>query len=228
MSFNFLLQIQTVTESEETINGITDVSILSIFSNSNGGMGWFINILLVGMLGYAIYLIVNRYMALKKDHIEEDFSSTIKSFLHEGKVEEARLYCANSDNPSAKILEKAITRLGKPIETIVLNMESTAKTEMLRLNQKLDTLKLIAGLAPLIGILVMSFRFIYALINDQMVTVETESTFNFDVMTALITLSFGTFVGIVAYSGYYFLKMKINRIVNAIESSTLEFLEILD
>lgn len=228
MSFSFLLQIQPSADGADTSSVLTDISVFDIFSNSNSGIGWLINLLLIAMLGYAVFIIISRYLALKKDHIEEDFSAQIKSFLQEGKIDEARLYCSNSDNPSAKILEKGILRLGKPIETIVLNMESTSKTELLRLNQKLHILILIAGAAPLLGLFTTSFRIIFALINKQVTGAEVTSNFDIDLMAALITTSIGTFVGIVAYSGYYFLKIKISKIVNTIESTTLEFLEILD
>ena len=113
MSFNFLLQIETVpTEASE-------ISVWGIIGQSNAGMGWLINLSLLAMFGYVMYVFTERYLALRRaSREEEDFLSKIKGYLLDGNIDAAKKFCSNSDSPSARMLEKGIDRLGKPIENI--------------------------------------------------------------------------------------------------------------
>lgn len=158
MSLSYLLQIETGVE--ESV-GVTDISLWEILKGSEdfgnegiGWSGWGIIILLSLMLGYAIFIFVERYLALRKANKEErGFISKIREYITEGKIDSAKDYCSRSDSPSARMIEKGIARLGRPIEVISASIENAAKLEILRLEQRLSFLATAAGAAPMIGFL---------------------------------------------------------------------------
>ncbi len=147
MSLSFLLQIETVGETTST--GVKDVPLWDIISGASQGFGLLINIILALMLGYAIFVFVERFLALRKANREEQgFISKIREYIMDGKIDSAKDYCSRSNSPSARMLEKGLSRLGKPIESISASIENAAKLEILRLEQRLSFLATAAGAAP--------------------------------------------------------------------------------
>lgn len=226
MSFNFLLQVETL--STEKI-GVKEVPILDIISKSNQGVGWLINLALVLMLGYVVFIFVERYLALRKASKEEkDFLAKIKAYLLEGKIDAAKDFCTRSDSPSARMLEKGIARLGKPLESIAASIESTAKLEILRLEQRLSFLATAAGAAPMIGFLGTTIGMVVVFIDLQNAESLSISVIAPGIMTAMITTVGGLIVGIIAFMGYNYLVSKIGKIVYQMENAALEFMDLLN
>jgi biopolymer transport protein ExbB len=96
-------------------------------------------VLLTLMLGYAIFVFVERFLALRKAFKEEEgLLSKVKDYIVDGKIDAAKDYCSRSSSPSARMIEKGISRLGRPIETISASIENTGKLEILRLEQRLS------------------------------------------------------------------------------------------
>ena len=228
MAFNFLLQIQTTPEAGDK-PADTSISVMDIMGQSNAGIGWLINLLLFAMFGYVIYVFVERYMALRRASREEaDFLSRIKDYLKEGKIEEAKKFCVNSSSPSARMLEKGIDRLGKPMESISAAIENSAKLEVLRLEQGVSFLGTASGAGPMLGFLGTVVGMVVVFLDLQ-----TANTIELDIivpgiMTALITTVEGLIVGIVAYMGYNYLVERIGRIVYNMENAALEFMDLLN
>jgi len=226
MSLSFLLQGVVV---EETANGVKDVPLWSIIEQSSQGFGLVINIILVLMLGYAIFVFVERYLALRKATKEDQgFSAKIREYLMDGKIDQAKDYCARSQSPSARMLEKGISRLGKPLESISASIENTAKLEILRLEQRLSFLATAAGAAPMIGFLgtvIGMIMVFFDLQNSSEINVETIAP---GIMTAMITTVGGLVVGIVSYIGYNFLVARIGKVVYQMENDALDFMDVLN
>lgn len=226
MSLSFLLQGVVV---EETANGVKEIPLWSIIEQSNQGFGLVINIILVLMMGYTIFVFVERYLALRKATKEDQgFSAKIREYLIDGKIDQAKDYCARSQSPSARMLEKGISRLGKPLESISASIENAAKLEILRLEQRLSFLATAAGAAPMIGFLgtvigmVMVF---FDLQNSSEINVETIAP---GIMTAMITTVGGLVVGIIAFIGYNFLVARIGKVVYQMENDALDFMDVLN
>lgn len=226
MSLSFLLQGVVV---EETASGVKDVPLWSIIEQSNQGFGLIINIILVLMMGYTIFVFVERYLALRKATKEDQgFSAKIREYLIDGKIDQAKDYCARSQSPSARMVEKGISRLGKPMESISASIENAAKLEILRLEQRLSFLATAAGAAPMIGFLgtvigmVMVF---FDLQNSSEINVETIAP---GIMTAMITTVGGLVVGIIAFIGYNFLVARIGKVVYQMENDALDFMDVLN
>ena len=131
MSLSFLLQVTTVDAPE---TGVDKIPIWKIIADASQGFGLVINILLALMLGYSIFVFVERFLALRKASKEDDnLLSKVQDYIVDGKIDAAKDYCSRSDSPSARMIEKGLSRLGRPIETISLSIENTGKLEILRL-----------------------------------------------------------------------------------------------
>jgi len=229
MSFTFLLQIAgTATDTTATM-GTEEQSLWSIVGRSSQGFGLVINIALALMLGYAIFVFVERFLALRKALKEEDnFLSTIKAYLIDGKIDQAKDFCARSTSPSARMLEKGIARIGKPIESIAASIENTGKLEVLRLEQRLSFLATAAGAAPMIGFLGTTIGMVVVFIDLENAATLEIKTIAPGIMTAMVTTVGGLIVGIISFMGYNYLVGRIGSVVYRMENAALEFMDLLN
>jgi len=232
MSLSFLLQIEAIGEES---TGVTNISLWEILKGSEefgnegiGFSGWGIIILLSLMLGYAIFIFVERFLALRKANKEEaGFIAKISEYITDGKIDSAKDYCSRSQAPSARMIEKGISRLGRPIEVISASIENAAKLEILRLEQRLSFLATAAGAAPMIGFLGTTIGMVGVFIDLQNAASLDIDVIAPGIMTAMITTVAGLVVGIVAYVGYNFLVARIGNVVYQMENDALEFMDIL-
>ena len=226
MSLSFLLQIETGVTTDTGVNEIPVWDILK--DSSQTGFGLIINILLALMLGYAIFIFVERFLALRKASKEDKgFLQKIKDYILDGKIDSAKDYCSRSNSPSARMLEKGISRLGKPIENITATIENTGKLEILRLEQRLSFLATSAGAAPMIGFLGTTVGMIMVFIDLGNATSLELKVIAPGIMTAMVTTVEGLIVGIISYVGYNFLVAKIEKVVYQMENDALEFTDLL-
>ena len=228
MSMFHLLQIAPEGGDKAAETGVKEVPIWDILQDSNAGIGWLVNLLLILMLGYVIFIFVERYLAIKRaSKAEADFMSKIKDYLKDGKVDQARDLCSRSTSPSARILEKAIERLGKPMETITAAIENTGKLEVLRLEQRTSFLATASGAGPMLG-------FLGTVVGMVVVFIDLENSATLElkviapgIMTAMITTVEGLIVGIVAFMGHNFIQSMIGKVVYQMENTALEFTDFL-
>jgi len=232
MNLSFLLQVEQVIGESE---GVANISLWEILKGSEefgnegiGWSGWGIIILLSLMLGYAVFIFAERYLALRKANKEEKgFIDKIREYIMDGKIDSAKDYCARSSAPSARMIERGIARLGRPIETISASIENAAKLEILRLEQRLSFLATAAGAAPMIGFLGTTIGMVGVFIDLQNAASLDIDVIAPGIMTAMITTVAGLVVGIVAYVGYNFLVARIGNVVYQMENDALEFMDIL-
>jgi biopolymer transport protein ExbB len=228
MSFTFLLQANPVQSTGE-LTGTKEIPIWDIIDQSNAGIGWVINLLLVLMLGYVIFVFVERFLALRKASKEEaGFLAKIKEYLINGEVEKAKKVCENSSSPSARMLEKGIARIGKPLESISASIENTGKLEVLRLEQRISFLGTASGAAPMLGFLGTVIGMVVVFIDLQNTNKLEVMTIAPGIMTAMVTTIAGLIVGIIAFMGYNYLIARIGRIVYQMENAALEFMDLLN
>ena len=228
MNLNFLLQT-VIGDTTMTETGVEQVPFWDVLKESSQGFGLVINVILALMLGYTIFVFVERYLALRKATKEEaGLLSKIREYIIDGKIDMAKDYCSRSNSPSARMLEKGIARLGKPLDSISASIENTGKLEISRLEQRLSFLATAAGAAPMIGFLGTTVGMVMVFIDLQ-----SESSLELDViapgiMTAMITTVAGMIVGIISYIGYNFLVARIGRVVYQMENDALEFMDLLN
>ena len=195
---------------------------------ADGVMGKIILILLAGMSIYAVYVFVERLLALRRASKKSpDFLSRIKDYLSDSKVEEAKALCIQTDSPSARMLEKGIDRLGKPVDVVASAIDNTGKLEISRLEQRLSFLATAAGVAPMIGFLGTTIGMVSVFHEMKKLDSLDLGTIAPGIMTAMITTVAGLIVGIIAYMGYNFLVSKISKVVYRMENDAMEFMDIL-
>jgi biopolymer transport protein ExbB len=226
MSLSFLLQVTTPVV--ETM-GTKDQSLWSIVERSSVGFGLVINIALAAMMGYVVFVFVERYLALNKASKEDDnFLAKIKEYLLDGKIDQAKDFCARSSSPSARMLEKGISRIGKPMESIAASIENTGKLEIMRLEQRLSFLATASGAAPMIGFLGTTIGMVVVFIDLENAASLEIKTIAPGIMTAMVTTVAGLIVGIIAFMGYNYLVSRVGKVVYQMENAALEFMDLLN
>jgi biopolymer transport protein ExbB len=225
MSLSFLLQ---VTDGSPSETGFEDVPLWDIVADASQGFGLIIMLSLAAMFAYSIFIFVERFLALRKATKEEKgLLIKVKEYVTEGKVDAAKDYCGRSNSPSARMMEKGISRLGRPLDSISASIENTGKLEILRLEQRLSFLATAAGAAPMIGFLGTTIGMIMVFIDLQASSEVSIETIAPGTMTAMVTTVAGLIVGIVSYIGYNYLVARIGKVVYQMENDALEFMDML-
>ncbi len=232
MNLTFLLQgsidVAGNAADAATKVGVKEVPIWDIIQASNAGIGWLVNLILTLMFGYVVFIFVERFLAIKRaSKAESDFMAKIKEYLKDGKVEQAKDFCSRSTSPSARILEKGIERLGKPMETISAAIENTGKLEVLRLEQRTSVLATASGAGPMLGFLGTVIGMVVVFIDLGNSTTLELKVIAPGIMTAMITTVAGLIVGVVAFMGHNYLQSMISKVVYQMETTALEFTDFL-
>jgi len=208
-----------VTQIEETL------PIFELLLDS-----WIIIVPLLVLSIVAVYIWVERYTAIQKaSKMDPEFMSTIKDFVTEGKFEEAKVLCGKNDTPVSRMLEKGISRLGRPLKDISTSIETVGKLEVSVMEKNLSILATISGAAPMIGFLgtvigMMSTFHEMAQGGAGGVKIENLSQ---GIMFAMTTTVAGLIVGIIAYLGYNTLVAKVDKVVHDMEDKSMEFMDLL-
>lgn len=191
--------------------------------------GWvMVPIILLSVI--AVYIFFERFFAIKKAaQIDTNFMNRIRDYIHDGKVDNARTLCQSYDNPTARMIEKGVQRIGRPLEDINGAIENTGKLEIYKLEKGLPTLATVAGGAPMIGFLGTVMGMIRAFYDMSMAGNNVDvGLLSNGIYTALITTVAGLIVGIVAYFAYNTLVARVEKVVNKLEANTTEFLDLLN
>jgi biopolymer transport protein ExbB len=191
--------------------------------------GW-IMIVLAILFVIAIYIFFERYRTLSNASKEDiNFMNKIKDYIHDGKVESATALCQSTNNPVARMIEKGISRLGRPLNDINTTIENVGNLEIAKLENGLPTLATISGGAPMIGFLGTVIGMIRAFYD------MASAGNNIDVQllaggiyTAMVTTVGGLIVGIIAYFAYNYLVARVEKVVHKMEARTTEFMDLLN
>lgn len=176
----------------------------------------------------AVYIFIERYLTINKaGKIDQNFINSIRASVQSGNIEAAKTLCRSNDSPAARMVEKGLMRIGKPLRDIDAAIENTGNLEVFRLEKNLGRLASIAGAAPMLGFfgtvtgMIQAF---YTMASQQNVT---PSVLAGGIYQALLTTAVGLFVGIVAYIGYNYLVSNIEQVIFKMERTTLEFMDML-
>jgi biopolymer transport protein ExbB len=218
----FFLQADSTltTQSEGASKGVSLIELLQL--------GGFIMIPLAALFIITIYVFFERFLSIRKaSAIEGNFMNIVRDHIVNGNITAARSFAKNTNNPVARIIDKGIQRLGKPIETIERNMESVGKLEIYNLERNLSILSLSAGIAPLLGFLgtiIGMFQLFYSLATGGDFTIQTMAN---GIYTKVITSATGLIIGLLAYIAHNFLTTQVDKTAYKMEAASAEFLDIL-
>ena len=176
-----------------------------------------------------IYIFVERLLTINKSlKDEKDFMVKVKDYLMEGKVDAARDLCSQTNNPAARMVEKGISRIGKPMRDIVSSIENVGKLEIYQLEKRLSFLATAAGVAPMIGFLGTTLGMVKTFFALKSETNLEIATISGGIMEAMVTTVAGLIVGIIAYSAYNYLVAKVDKVIHTMEGASIEFLDLLN
>ena len=190
--------------------------------------GWLMLVLLALSI-IAIYIFGKKWWMLHKaTQIDKNFMRDIRDYIHEGKIKSAVSLCEKYDSPVARLIEKGIERLGRPLSDIQTAVENTGNVEIARLEKGLPTLATIAGGSPMIGFLGTVLGMVEAFFNMANAGNNVDiSLLSSGIYTAMITTVGGLIVGILAYFGYNYLTARISDVMYKMESATIDFMDLL-
>jgi len=223
----FLLQVPDMISTPAVEPTIEKIRILDLMLMP--GSLWIMIPLLI-MLAIAVYIFVERWLTIDKAAKEErNFMNNIRDFIHSGKIESALALCKGNSTPLARMIEKGITRIGKPLNDISVAIENTGQLEIHRLEKRVSLLATIAGVAPMVGFLgtvvgmVIAFHNMEANPNNLNI-----SQLSGGIYTALTTTVAGLIVGIAAFFCYNIIVSKISQVVYMLEAKSTEFIDLLN
>ena len=199
------------------------ISLLSLLQKG----GWIMYPLYI-LLVIAIFVFIERVLAIKKaGTMDPKFMFIIKDHILSGNIDAAKIMAKNAENPVAKMIEKGIIRIGKPIDAIEKSMENVGKLEMYSMERNLNILSLIAGIAPMFGFLgtiVGMVQLFYGIASTGEYTLNTIAG---GIYTKMITSATGLIIGLIAYVGHNYLSTQIDKAANKMETASADFLDIL-
>lgn len=220
-----LILLQNVVADTTMTEGTARESFLDLAIKG----GWvMIPIVLLSLV--AVYIFFERWFAIKRAaNIDHNFMNRIKDYIIEGKVDAAKTLCQSTDNPVAKMIEKGISRIGRPLNDVNAAIENVGRLEVYKLEKGLPTLASVSGGAPMIGFLGTVIGMVQAF--QQMSTAGNNinvGELSGGIYTALITTVAGLIVGIIAFFAYNVLVARVDKVINNMEASTTEFIDLLN
>ena len=205
---------------EETIN---------LFTMAQYG-GW-IMIVLAMLLAFALYLFIERLVVLTKATKEDKtFMNRIRDYIKDGNMDSAIKLCQRTDTPSARMVEKGISRIGRPMQDVQVAIENVGNLEVSKLEKGLVLIATIAAGAPMLGFLGTVLGMVQTFFNmaQNASGVIEIATLSEGMYQAMVTTVGGLIVGILAMFAYNFLVSRIDRVVRQLESRTMEFMDLLN
>lgn len=180
------------------------------------------------LLVIAIYVFFERMIAIKKaGTIDPKFMLIIRDNIISGNLGAAKTLAKNTDNPVAKMIEKGVMRIGKPLDAIEKSMENVGKLEMYSMERNLNILSLVAGIAPMFGFLGTIIGMVQLFYGIASTGEYTLNTIAGGIYTKMITSATGLIIGLIAYVGHNYLTTQIDKTANKMETASADFLDIL-
>ena len=220
---SFLLQVpvtELVTEPTEIRMSLWDMAVQG---------GWIMLVLAIFSV-IAVYIFVERFICINKAAKKDDmFMETIRNYMKDGKLDDAKVLCQRTATPLSRMIEKGISRIGKPLSDIQTAVENVGNLEVSTLEKGVALLAMISGAGPMLGFLGTVIGMIRAFYDMSMagnnIDIELLST---GIYQAMVTTVGGLIVGIIAFIFYNILVSQIDKVVNLLESKSIEFMDVLN
>ena len=183
------------------------------------------------MLALAVYIFIERLITINKASKEDkSFMNRIKDYILDGKIDSAQKLCRDADSPASRMIEKGISRLGRPMNDVLLAVENVGNLEISKLEKSLVILATISGGAPMLGFLgtVTGMLLVFYNMTQNSTGVVQLVDLSSGMYQAMVTTVGGLIVGILAYFAYNYLISRVDSVVRNLESKTLEFMDLLN
>lgn len=228
----FISLQQTVQATQEILEVAPiekSMSIAQLLKDS-GLSGQIIIYIIIGLLAVGLFIYFERLSAINAaSKVDKNFMNQIRDYISNGKLDTAKMLCAQNNTPAARLVEKGISRIGKPLEDINKAIENAGSLEIYKLEKNVSVLATIAGAAPMLGFLGTVVGMIIAFHNMASSGGQAEmGVLAGGIYTAMTTTVAGLVVGIIAYVAYNHLVVKTNKVVHIMEANSVEFLDLLN
>ncbi|MFN7833963.1 MAG: MotA/TolQ/ExbB proton channel family protein, partial [Bacteroidota bacterium] len=176
----------------------------------------------------AVYIIVERYLTISKaGQVDHNFMNSIRMSVESGNLQAAKALCQSVDAPMARMVEKGLDRIGKPLDDINKAIENVGNLELLKLEKNLSTLASISGIAPMIGLLGTVIGLIVAFQDMTTAEVVSPKTLSSGIYHALTATASGLFVSIIAMAGFNLLVTTLDKVIFKMENTAMQFMDLL-
>ncbi len=192
--------------------------------------GW-IMIPLALLFVLAIYIFIERLVVITKANRENSmFMNRIKDYVYDGKLDAAIKLCQDTDSPSARMIEKGITRLGRPMADVQVAVENVGNIEIAKLEKRLGLLATVSGGAPMLGFLGTVLGMVQAFFEMEQAGANTINLSQLagGIYTAMVTTVAGLIIGVCAYFAYNYLVGKVDSVMRRLEMRSMEFMDLLN
>lgn len=211
----------------EDASNLAKQSILDVILSS-GPVGVTIISILIILSFIAAVIFFERVFTIRRfDQTDPNFMHNIKTYVQSGNLQAAHALCKTTDSPTARVIEKGLSRIGQPMLDIERSMETAGKVEVYHLENKLGFLSLIAKLAPMFGFVGTIMGVIKIFYDISLTDNLSIGNISGGLYQKMITSASGLMVGILAFLGYYILTMMIDRVINRIERASMELIDLL-
>jgi len=220
-----LVILQVTSLDTSSIQGTATESFIDLALKG----GW-VMVPIVILSFIAVYIFFERWFAIKKAaRVDLNFMNRIKDYIMDGKVDSAHTLCQSTDNPVARMIDKGISRIGRPLNDVNAAIENVGRLEIYKLERGLPTLATVAGGAPMIGFLGTVIGMVQAFLEMSKAGNNINvGDLSGGIYTALITTVAGLTVGIIAYFAYNTLVARVDKVINNMEAGTSEFIDLLN
>ncbi|PIV58252.1 MAG: biopolymer transporter ExbB [Bacteroidetes bacterium CG02_land_8_20_14_3_00_31_25] len=222
------LQITTNPAVQTAVQKSSEQLSLSLWDLTLKG-GWIM--LPIGLLSIiTIYVFIERFIAIRAAGKEDNnFMNNIKEYILEGKIDNALTMCKSQNSPVARMIEKGVRRMGRPLNDVNVAIENVGKLEVARLEKGFAFIATAAGAAPMLGFLGTVAGMVRAFYNMASAGNNIDITLlSSGIYEAMVTTVAGLVVGIIAYLAYNYLVTRLDRIVYILEARTTEFMDLLN
>jgi biopolymer transport protein ExbB len=201
-------------------------SVFSLIAHSTFALVITLCLLVMSILAVAVFF--SRYMTIKKaSEIDEGFMNNIRAHVQNGNIGAARALCQSTDSPIARMVEKGLMRIGKPLDDIEHAVENVGRLEIFKLEKNTNILAIIAGIAPMFGFLGTIAGMITTFQDLSTKESLSISAISGGIYIKMYTSALGLIVGIFAFVGYNILNSMVDRVVNNMETTTFNFIDLL-
>jgi biopolymer transport protein ExbB len=176
----------------------------------------------------AIYIFIERYLSIRQaSRFEEGFMNNIRDFIYNNRIDSAISYCKSNKSPVARMIEKGIKRLGRPLKEIEESIEIVGKFEVYKLEKNIVILAIIAGIAPMFGFIgtiigVIKIFHDISLAGDVSITTVSSGLY-----VKMVSSAAGLLVGITSFILYHWCNIMVDKAVQKLEYTAMEFVDLL-
>jgi len=229
MLFNLLQTEIGAAEMASAVEAVPQQQEMTFSLISMAVKGGWLMLVLLALSVIALFIFGKKWWMIRQAYkIDPNFMKDIRDYIHAGKTKSAIMLCNHYDSPVARLVEKGIERIGRPLPDIQAAVENTGNVEVARLEKGLSFLATTAGGAPMIGFLGTVLGMIQAFFNMSQAGNNIDITLlSSGIYTAMVTTVGGLIVGILAYFGYNYLTSQISDLVFKMESATIDFMDLL-